>query len=60
MPIFMFCAVQLKLSEAQVSVTGNLHAGANLGLVAEAEYSKTYTKNLVTFPIPVSTELQAD
>ena len=41
------------LSKAEVSITGNLNAQANLGLYAEASYNKHYEKNLITAAIPV-------
>jgi len=40
------------VSKALVSVGGSLNAQANIGVYAQAQYSQTYTKNLVTFPIP--------
>ncbi|KAK8847340.1 hypothetical protein IAR55_005197 [Kwoniella newhampshirensis] len=40
-----------QLTRADVSMSGSLYAGANLGIVASGTYTQTYTKNLGTFPI---------
>lgn len=39
-------------------MAGSLNASVNLGMYAEASYSKQTTKNLITVPIPVSLHAQ--
>jgi hypothetical protein len=40
------------ITKAEVALTGSLNAGVNIGLYATAQYSNTWTKNLITLPVP--------